>query len=71
MYAIAHRNGCGGVFSSWYIDERNIPTLKEAKEKRKEFRRTHPEQYMGWYADVAIIDNNGYGDPLPEGSDGN
>lgn len=66
MYAIAHRNGTGGVFSDWYIDERDIPTLDEALEKRKQFRQDHP-QSDGWYANVAVIDNNGYGEPLPEG----
>lgn len=69
LYAIAHRNGTGGVFSSWYIDERDIPTLEEARKKRKQFREEHPAS-NGWYADVAILTDNGNGEPLPEGSAG-
>lgn len=61
MYAIVHRNGTDGVYSSWYVDEKNIPTIEEAKEKRKQFRQSHPES-NGWLAHIRIKDKNGYGE---------
>lgn len=65
MYAIVHRNGTDGIYSNWYIDEKDIPTLEEAIQKRKEFRKTHPRS-DGWWAHIRIKDGNGYGELVEE-----
>lgn len=58
MYSVAHRNGQGGIYSDYYIDEHNIPTLEEAKEKSRLYREENPAS-DGWRAIVSVLDETG------------
>ena len=66
MYAIAHCNGNDGVFSEWYIDERDISDLEEAKSKARQLRANNPIS-NGWFANVAVLSDNGNGKVLYTG----
>jgi len=57
MYQVAHRNG-QGIYSDYYIDISDIPTLSEAKQKAREFRAANPAS-NGWYAIISVLDNDG------------